>query len=364
MNGATIAAIALPAIATAVAIAGLRRSTLAARLADRPNERSLHSVPTPRIGGLGVLAGALPVAGVLAGGELGAPLACAAALGVLSFLDDLRSLPVQVRLAGHLTAAGVVVLAIGAPSPVGAGIGAAAALLLVLALVWMTNLFNFMDGADGLAGGMSAIGFATVAFAAFDAGAIAIALVATALASASAAFLVFNVPPAKVFLGDAGSIPLGFLAGALGAAGVLAGAWPWWFAPVVFSPFIVDATLTLARRLARGERILEAHRTHYYQRLALAGWPRRRLAVSAWALMAAAGAAALAARGSGGMLRCGILVFLVAALALAFLAIDRYAPARRSGIRGSGPPEPRNGGATTRTTESAQGVSSTPRESE
>ncbi len=95
-------------------------------------------------------------------------------------------------------------------------------------------------------------------------------------------------------MGDAGSIPLGFLAGALGVQGALAGAWPFWFPVLVFSPFIVDATVTLARRMVRREPFWRAHRAHYYQRLVLSGWSHRRVALGAYALMCAGAAAALA----------------------------------------------------------------------
>lgn len=341
MSPAWLVAIAVPALVAAFTIEALRRSGFAARLVDRPNERSLHTVPTPRVGGLGVLAGAVPVAVVLSGAQFGVLLACAAALGALSYADDVKSLPIQVRLPGHCVAAGVAVLAIASPSPGFAGLGWMAALALAAALVWMTNLFNFMDGADGLAGGMAAIGFGTLAFAASGPHAPAIALACAALASASAGFLVFNFPPARVFLGDAGSIPLGFLAGSIGAAGAIAHAWPAWFPALVFAPFIVDASLTLLGRLARGERIWVAHREHAYQRLALAGWPRRRLALSAWALMAAVSASAVLALRAGGMLQCGILAFWVVALvSLVLGARHRIPPATDRSRGGERPGSP------------------------
>jgi len=330
MSLAWAASLAVPALVAVAVIGALRSSRIAARLADRPNERSLHTVPTPRVGGLGVMAGALPVAAAFAGSELGALLACAAALAAVSVADDLRSLPIAVRLPAHCVAAGLAVLVLGAPSPAFAGLGWAGAVAIAIALVWATNLFNFMDGADGLAGGMAAIGFAALAVAAVLAGAQEIALACAALASAAAGFLLFNFPPAKVFLGDAGSIPLGFLAGALGVAGAIGGAWPGWFPVLVFSPFVVDATATIARRLLGGEPVWIAHRSHYYQRLALSGWPRRRLALAAWALMAAAAGSALLALRSDGMLRCAILSVWVAAYFLLARGIDRR-PTREHG---------------------------------
>ena len=318
-------ALVVPGVVAGVVIALLRRSRWSSRLADHPNERSLHSLPTPRVGGIGLLVGALPVAAVFAEHPFGVLLGCAAALALLCVLDDVQSLPIQVRLPAHIVAAGVAVLAIAAPAPGHLGLGAVEALLAVLALVWMTNLFNFMDGSDGLAGGMAAIGFGALAVAAARAGATPLALTAAALASASVGFLAHNFPPARVFLGDAGSVPLGFLAAALGLHGVLDGVWPLWFPLLVFSPFIADATVTLARRVVRGERFWRAHRDHYYQRLVVAGWSRRGLALAAYALMALAAASALVAAAADETARFGIILVWAAAYALAFIAIDRRA---------------------------------------
>jgi UDP-GlcNAc:undecaprenyl-phosphate/decaprenyl-phosphate GlcNAc-1-phosphate transferase len=311
----------VPAVVAFAIIAALRRSRLAARFADHPNERSLHSVPTPRVGGIGIAVAALPFAAAFAGGSaLAAIVACALALVVVSLFDDLRSLPIEVRLPAHAVAAAVVVLALAQPSqpwPWG-WIGALAA---VVGIVWAANLFNFMDGADGLAGGMGVMGFGALATAATLAGDQALAATCAAIASACAGFLVHNFPPARVFLGDSGSIPLGFFAGSLGLYGALSGAWPAWFAPLVFSPFIVDATVTLAARVALGERFWRAHRSHGYQRLALAGWPRRRLALTAWALMLAAGLSALWALRAGELVQCAILFVWSGAYTLLVLAV-------------------------------------------
>ena len=201
----------------------------------------------------------------------------------------------------------------------------------VLTIAWMTNLYNFMDGADGLAGGMSCLGFTAYALAAWAFGDVALASASAAVAAASAAFLWHNFPPARVFMGDAGSIPIGFLAAAFGLAGWRAGAWPAWFPALVFSPFIVDASVTLARRLAARERVWEAHRSHYYQRLVLSGWRQRRLALAGYGLMAAAGVSALAVRRGGFLLQCGTIIAWVAVYALLLVAIDRRASRKVAG---------------------------------
>ena len=316
-------ALTLPALFTLALIALLRRSRWAGRLTDHPNERSLHREPTPRLGGIAIIASALPLASLWTFDSLGLIWMLAVALGLISFVDDLRSLPIGLRLAGHFAAAALAVAGLANSSAQIPNLGWAGAIVAVLALAWITNLYNFMDGADGLAAGMSLFGFGALAIGAILAGFIPLAMAATALASANLGFLFFNFPPAKVFLGDAGSIPLGFLAGALGGYGALAGAWPAWFPLLVFSPFAADATVTVLKRLARGERIWKAHREHYYQRLVLLGWSPRRLACSAYVLMGACALSALAARGEGIEMQCGILAAWTVAYLVMFVAIDR-----------------------------------------
>src|SRR5690606_22568454 len=161
--------IAGPAAAAAIVIALLRRSGLQRHFADHPNERSLHQHPTPRIGGMGLLAAALPFAAFGSAGDaaLAAALGCALFLAVVSALDDWRSLPVEVRLPAHAAAALVFLLAAGGNELPGIAVTSIA----LLAIVWMANLFNFMDGADGLAGGMAVIGFLALSVAAHQAGA-------------------------------------------------------------------------------------------------------------------------------------------------------------------------------------------------
>ena len=255
---------------------------------DRPNERSLHERPVPRTGGIAVLLGAAAALGFGAD-ALWLPLGLALALAVISFADDVKNLPIAARLAAHLAAAAVLVWYLLSPIYIWQ------AVLLVLAIAWLTNLYNFMDGSDGLAAGMTVIGFAAYAVAATLADEPGLATTCLCIAAASGAFLVFNFHPARIFLGDVGSIPLGFLAGALGIVGWRDEAWPLWFPAAVFAPFIADATLTLARRLLRGERVWQAHRDHYYQRMVRGGLGHRGTAYVAYALMVLCAGAALAA---------------------------------------------------------------------
>lgn len=281
---------ALIAFAVAlVAVRVLASGRLGPRAIDVPNERSLHKIPVPRTGGLGLLAGA--AAAWLAGGGGALVLLCGLtlALAAISLVDDFRNLSVRVRFLAQAVAAAVFL----------AGYGFEPVWLMPIALLgilWSTNLYNFMDGSDGLAGGMAVIGFGAYAVAASAAGASDIAFCAAIIAGAAAGFLVWNFPPARIFMGDAGSIPLGFTAACLGIIGWQRGAWPFWFPALVFSPFILDATVTLARRWLRGEKLSQAHRSHFYQRLNQTGFGHRGTALAEYAVMAAAAGSALLVR--------------------------------------------------------------------
>lgn len=256
---------------------------------DVPNERSLHGRPVPRAGGLAI------GAGVVAGWWLAdAVLPVAAGLALLllavSLLDDIRGLPVGLRLAVHAAAAGALVWLVGpADSPWLLPV-------LVLAIAWMTNLYNFMDGSDGLAGGMACFGFGWYALAAWLAGDTTLAGASAVVVAAALGFLAFNWHPARLFMGDAGSIPLGFLAGAFGLLGWQQGNWSPLFPLLVFSPFVADASVTVCKRWLRGEKVWQAHREHYYQRLLRMGLGHRGVARLGYAVMLAAGALATLAQ--------------------------------------------------------------------
>lgn len=250
-----------------------------------PNHRSLHDRPTPHGGGLGICAGIL-----LTGAWLGIPwpaLGMILVLALMSWLDDMLHLPFLLRLAAHLVAAALLCASLDVRAlwvwP-----------LAILAIGWMTNLYNFMDGADGLAGTMGVIGFATYACGFGMAGHEAAALWSGSIAAACLGFIYFNWPPARIFMGDVGSIPLGFLAGALGYWGIVENAWPIWFPLLVFSPFVLDASLTLVRRTLSGNRAWEAHREHYYQRMVRMGYGHRGMVVRWLGLMLAVDGSALA----------------------------------------------------------------------
>ena len=245
-------------------IAALRRSRLAERIAlDRPNARSLHDRVVPRVGGL-VVVGITATFGLVATTGLGVLAGMAGALMLLGWLDDRHGLPVGVRLVVQLISAFAATMLLLPAASVWLW------LALALALTWAMNLYNFMDGADGLAGGMAVFGFGAYAVAALT-DAPGLALLSATAAGAALGFLPHNWAPARVFMGDAGSVPLGFLAGALGVAGWSGGIWPAWFPLLVFSPFVADASVTLLRRALRGERVWQAHREHLYQRMVRSG---------------------------------------------------------------------------------------------
>lgn len=264
-----------------------------------PNERSLHERPTPASGGLGIAAGLVPAWVILAWvsvARLPSPWLYAGALLVaaVSLWDDWRPLPAWVRLAAHGLAAGTVLLAGLAPRSMSLpgwtfSLPLGLALLLTLLFVaWMVNLYNFMDGMDGFAGGMAVFGFGGYAMLGFIGGDTGFAMTSGAVALAAAGFLAFNFPPARIFMGDVGASTLGFLAAVFALWGARLGLFNLVAALLLFSPFIVDATVTLLRRLLRGERVWQAHREHYYQRLVRLGWGHRKTVLWEYAIMALA----------------------------------------------------------------------------
>jgi UDP-N-acetylmuramyl pentapeptide phosphotransferase/UDP-N-acetylglucosamine-1-phosphate transferase len=276
----------------------------------------LHDAPVPRTGGIAVAAG-VAAACALAWPGLPVILAAAAALAAVSFIDDVKGLSTIARLALHLGAAAAVLwldLEVDAPL---------AFAVLALALAWSANLYNFMDGSDGLASGMAVFGFGAYALAAYLAGAVALAALCASIAAAALAFLVFNWHPARLFLGDVGSVSLGFLVGALGLQGWRIGAWPLWFPLLVFAPFMCDATLTLLKRLARRAPVWQAHREHYYQRLVQLGFGHRRTALIEYAAMAGCAALALLVFREPAVVQGIALAFAVVALSGVAVWIDR-----------------------------------------
>ncbi|MGL6160213.1 MraY family glycosyltransferase [Microbulbifer sp.] len=230
---------------------------------DLPNHRSLHEAPVPRTGGWALLAGCA-LALMLSPAVL--PISAFTGFGLLlavSALDDLRHVSARVRLPVHLLAVALVV--VGLPQPLAWWWYP----LLLVAGVWTINLYNFMDGMDGLAGSMTAMGFATLGLICAWRGHGDLAGVCALLVVTALVFLRHNWPPANIFLGDAGSTTIGLAAVAVSLFGWQRGAFGPLVPVVVFAPFWLDATVTLLRRMAAGKRWWEAHREHFYQRSVL-----------------------------------------------------------------------------------------------
>lgn len=254
----------------------LRRYALAKSLIDVPNARSSHTVPTPRGGGVAIvlsflfLLPVLPMFSLLSWSSTWGLLGAGAGIAVLGFLDDHGHIAARWRLLGHFSAAVWALFWLGGAPPLtvmGAtfDLGWVGVVLAILYLVWMLNLYNFMDGIDGLAS-LEAIFVclsAALIYALMGLGALAWAPLL--LSFAIAGFLYWNFPPAKIFMGDAGS---GFLGVTLAIFSLQASwaspslIWVW---VILMGVFIVDATFTLIRRLVRGDKVYEAHRSHAYQ---------------------------------------------------------------------------------------------------
>lgn len=271
MNWTLPAAVAALALVASFAGTGLILRFLRDRaILDLPNERSSHARPTPKGAGLAVVT-VVAVAWLGAGwataaADAGPVVGGALALAALSWLDDLKGLSPLVRLLGHAVVVAVALAVAPLPGPVFAGLlphwlDLAAAGLMWL---WFVNLFNFMDGIDGIAGVETAALGLGIGLVAVVAGLSPAFLVhGLALACAALGFLWWNWHPARIFLGDVGSVPLGFLLGWLLLGIAAAGQW----AAALILPlyYLADATVTLLRRAARGERVWRAHREHFYQ---------------------------------------------------------------------------------------------------
>ena len=245
-------------------------------------------------------------------------------LTLLSAVDDRRGLPPVVRLIVHIGAAAIASWLV-APNLPPWGFAVA-----TIAIAWSANLYNFMDGADGLAGGMALFGFGTFACVAATEQAWGTAFMSAAIAGAAVGFLAFNLPPARIFLGDAGSIPLGFLAAVIGLSGWHNGRWPLLFPVLVFGPFLIDATATLLLRVLRREHLWEAHRSHLYQRMILGGMSHQRTALYWYAAMSASAIGASWSISWAIEAQIALLGATIAVYAIAFIVVRaRASPAQR-----------------------------------
>ena len=273
-------------------------------LIDYPNERSLHSQPISRAGGIAIFAG-------IAGGLAAVALikmptsqaiwifAGAVIIASISFADDLRQVSPAIRIIAHL-AAGACVAFAGLVEKLLVLPGAAfdlgpvtSVVFTVLFVAWLVNLYNFMDGMDGLTGGMTAIGFAALALLGIAQGMVVLTAVSLVVAAASCGFLLFNFPPAKIFMGDLGASFLGYLCAVMMLWAEYSAFIPLWISALIFSPFIVDASVTLVRRIIAGKTPWQAHCDHFYQRLVRLGWGHRKTVIIEYSLMLACACSAI-----------------------------------------------------------------------
>lgn len=273
---------------SALCVAGSRRWAVK-RLLDIPNDRSSHTRPTPRGGGIGIVIGVFIGAwSLFAAQKLSIPVEEIAALslggGIMAlagWLDDVHRLPYRIRLVVQAICSAIILVAIGYFHIIKVPFIGNLHLSLIgipFALLWivgLTNAYNFMDGIDGLAGGQAVIAGLAWAIMGLLGDQSFAYLMGITLAASSLGFLVHNWPPARIFMGDVGSAFIGFtlavipvIAGQKNPLTLVAGFLVVW-------PFIFDTSFTLIRRLARGENIFLAHRSHIYQRLVVAGYSHR-----------------------------------------------------------------------------------------
>ena len=269
------------AMAVSAVLTGLvRKYALARNVLDRPNHRSLHRVPTPRGGGIAIAAvflggvGILKYLGTIEGGLALAICGAGGGVGIIGSIDDHRSVSPRVRLICHFAAAAWILYSLNR-LPVFNVLGFTLDLatpigLIVTAifLVWMLNLYNFMDGVDGIAG-LEAVMVCVCGayFFVWHSPTSNHWMVPTLLAAASAGFLVWNWPPSRVFMGDVGSGFLGLMMGVLALFAGSLGPELFWSWMILLGVFVVDASVTLGRRLMRGDNVAQAHRSHAYQAL-------------------------------------------------------------------------------------------------
>ncbi len=302
----------------------VRRYALRSRLLDVPNERSLHRTPTPRGGGLAIAL--VTLAGLIAAGllsrippDVACPLVGGGVLvAAVGWLDDRYGVRARIRATVHLAAACWAAGWIWGELTPGAVAG-------VVCIIWAINLYNFMDGIDGLAGAeASSVGIIAGALLMLG-GRADLALVALLVAAAATGFLGWNWPPARIFMGDVGSGFLGFTFGALSLIAGRSDALPLALCLLLAGVFAFDATMTLLRRMARGERWLQAHRSHGYQRLVQAGHTHAQVTGGVLVVNLVLGLLAwLALSGHlsiGGAVLAGIVV-----LTVLYLAIERRRP--------------------------------------
>jgi UDP-N-acetylmuramyl pentapeptide phosphotransferase/UDP-N-acetylglucosamine-1-phosphate transferase len=317
-------AVGLAFLVALVLAPALVRFAIGRNLLDVPNARSSHEVPTPRLGGLAVIAGVWAAAPFISDTFLF--LAAATLAGLVGVLDDFVDLPFWLKAAGQATVAFILLFLV--PPPISLAAGPLWPVALLFGVVWvvaLVNAYNFMDGIDGIAGGTAIL---NALFLATLLGTTGLRACLAVLAAAVAGFLAWNISPARIFLGDSGSHFVGFFLGAValytepvGEPGSPYGPYlAFLVAAAIFTPFLFDTAFTLVRRATARKNIFAAHREHVYQRITPDPASHRQVSIVYFAFSALAGIAAVLA--SGGtlllLLLAGILLFGLC-LIMAFL---------------------------------------------
>ena len=305
----------------------LVRFAVGRNLLDVPNVRSSHEVPTPRLGGLAMICGVWAGVALLRLGGAWPLLVAATLVGLVGLADDLGGLHFGTKaFAQTLLATGLLIFS--PPQVLSGAPGALKVAVFIVGVFWivaLSNAFNFMDGIDGITGGVALVSALFLFFIAGGTGGFLPALV-----GAAAGFLVWNLSPASIFAGDAGSYFLGFaLASAALYASVPAGGWtPLGFiaAVLVFTPYLFDTAYTLLRRLVAGKNVFSAHREHVYQQITPATAMHRRTSNVYYGASVVAGFSALLVAEGGFLVIVGIL--LAAALCGALAALPRLVRSR------------------------------------
>lgn len=325
-------------LVAAIGTGAMRQYALSRQMLDVPNERSSHASPVPRGGGVAFVF-AITLAGAILVGTLGtgstallwiAWLAGGVLVATAGFMDDRRGLTARTRLIAHAVAALPLIVQTGLPTLAigGATLGTGwwGVLVAWVAVVWSVNAFNFMDGTDGIASAQAVFvcGAAAALAALLGSDPVTVGMLSVC-AAAAAGFLIWNVPPAKIFMGDAGSGFLGYAVGTLAlicGTGVGPSLWTW---VILHALFIADATVTLATRAIQRQPLHVAHRSHVYQRLARK-WKSHRRVLAAYAginVLVLLPVAVLAARNRDAAPVIALVVLVAAAVCAAALNAGR-----------------------------------------
>jgi Fuc2NAc and GlcNAc transferase len=331
-----IAACLLSAGGAAVLTGIARKSFHRRGMFDVPNQRSSHANPVPRGGGIAIVTAFVIGLLLIFGGQgmdarlLVIVVPGASAVAAVGWLDDRHGASPRLRAAVHFVAAAWAVAWLGGLPELQVGLthivlGRVGAVLAVVGVVWFLNLFNFMDGIDGIAGSQAVLIALVAGLIAWLNADRSLAVAWLLLGGSAAGFVVWNWPPARIFMGDVGSGFLGYCLAVLALVGERSGSVPLLAWTILVAVFGFDATITLVRRLIRGERVYEAHRRHAYQRAVISGFTHRTVTIAAATITAALGAGALAAALQPAVL-WPVLLGALLMLCAVYAALERRQP--------------------------------------